>query len=115
MAPRQYSRHMFTNAVRLSSQGEQTLWMADREPFTFQQRTDNLFHVVQEGDTLFSLAGRYFRGAPRAAGFWWVIADYQPQRILDPTLQLAPGTVLVIPSRRMLEETIFSQERRRTG
>lgn len=115
MAPRQYSRFVFSQAVRLSSQNEETLWLADREPFPFQQRNDNIFHVVGENDTLFSLAGKYFRGYPRAAGFWWVIADYQPQRIHDPTLQLAPGAILVIPSRRMLEESIFSQERRKTG
>ena len=70
-------------------------------------------HTVQSGDTLTSLAGRYFRGLPRASGFWWVIADYQPAPITDPTLALSPGTVLVIPSPGTLTGVILADRRRR--
>ena len=115
MPPRQYSRHSFTFGIQLRSRGEKTLWLTDRIPFSFQQRADNRFHVVQSGDSLFSLAGKYFRPYPRAAGLWWVIADFQPQRIHDPTIELTVGFVMVIPSRRVLEEEIFNFSRRKFG
>jgi hypothetical protein len=56
----------------------------EREPFRFRAFPDNRQHVVQQGKTLFSLAGRYFAPLPRASGLWWVIADFQPDPVHDP-------------------------------
>ncbi|MCZ2110357.1 MAG: hypothetical protein LC118_12450 [Dehalococcoidia bacterium] len=57
-----------------------------------------------QGDTLEGLAGRYFAPLPRACGFWWVLADFQPDPIVDPTLELDVGRRLVVPSLRVLTD-----------
>jgi hypothetical protein len=109
MPPRRFSRHTFTSAVQ---DGAGRLVLTDREPFRFRSLPDNRQHVVKEGETLFSLAGRYFAPLNRPAGLWWVIADFQPDPIHDPTIVLEPGRVLVIPSVRTVLEEIFSERRR---
>lgn len=83
------------------------------EPFRFREFSDSKEHVVRQGDTLFTLAGRYFAPQPRACGLWWVIADFQPDPIHDPTLDLEVGRVLIVPSLRTLTEEVFSERRRR--
>lgn len=112
MPPRRFSRHEFARALR---DGAGRLFLSDREPFRFRLFADTRIHAVKEGETLFTLAGRYFRPRPRAAGFWWVIAEFQPDPILDPTLALEPGRRLHIPSVRVLDEEILSERRRRTS
>jgi len=109
MPPRRFSRHMFTSAV-LDAQGR--LYLTEREPFRFRPLPDNRHHLVTEGESLFSLAGRYFAPISRPAGLWWVLADFQPEPICDPTLTLEPGRVVVIPSVRTVLEEIFSEARR---
>jgi len=91
---------------------DERLHLTDREPFRFQPLSDNRQHLVREGDTLFSLAGRYFASLPRPSGLWWVIADFQPEPVHDPTLGLELGRLVVVPSVRTLVEEIFSEKRR---
>ena len=50
---------------------------------------------------------------PRGCGFWWAIADFQPDPIVDPTLDLEPGRRLVVPSLRVLTDVILGEQRRR--
>lgn len=83
------------------------------EPYRFRVFEDNREHVVRQGDSLFTLAGKYFSPLPRACGLWWVIADFQPAPIHDPTIVLEVGRVLVIPSLRTLNDEVFSERRRR--
>lgn len=109
MPPQPFSRYFFTSGIK---DAEENLYLTDREPFRFQKRDDNRFHTVRIGDTLHSIADVAFDGMLNAAQFYWVICDFQPDPILDPTLTLAPGRVLVIPSMRTLTEEIFSEERR---
>lgn len=109
MPPRLYSRHSFTEGV---SDDNDSVYLTEREPFRFQTFADTRTHVVHEGDTLFTLAVRYFAAFKRPAGLWWVIADFQPDPIFDPTIALAPGQVMLIPSERVVVERIFSEERR---
>lgn len=87
--------------------------LTERVPYRFRSRPDNRVHTTSEGEDLFRLAGRYFRSFERPAGLYWVIADYQPEPILDPTLRLAPGRRLIIPSERCVREEILSETRRR--
>jgi hypothetical protein len=109
MPPRRFSRYTFSSAVL---DEDERLVLTDREPFRFRALPDNRQHVVKEGDTLFSLAGRYFAPLPRPAGFWWVIAEFQPDPIHDPTLSLEIGRVVLVPSVRTVVEEVFSEKRR---
>ena len=109
MPPRRFSRYAFSAAVL---DDEERLLLTEREPFRFRPLADNRQHVVKEGESLFSLAGRFFAPLPRPAGLWWVIADFQPDPIHDPTVALEPGRVLIIPSVRTVLEEVFSERRR---
>ena len=113
MPPQRFSMHESTFGIR---DEEGRLFLTDREPFRFRPLPDNRVHQVKEGETLFSLAGRFFRPRPRSAGFWWVIADFQPDDpIHDPTVPLEVGRTLFIPSARTLEEEILNESRRRSA
>ncbi len=94
MPPRTFSRYGQCLGVR-DELGR--LHLTDREPLRFRALPDTRVHVVAEGDTLFSLAGKYFEPLPRACGLWWVIADFQPDPIHDPTLALEGGRTIYIP------------------
>lgn len=109
MPPRQYSRYSFSVATP-DDQGR--VFMSPRIPFRFRVFADTTIYLVRQGDTLYALAGRYYAGLPRPAGLWWVIADFQPEPIVDPTIQLVPGSKLMIPSLRVLQELVFSETRR---
>ncbi len=112
MAPRTGSRHSFTLGVR-DELGRR--FLTEREPYGFRGHADTRVHVVAQGDTLFDLAGRYFAPLPRACGFWWVLADFQPDPIIDPTLELPVGRRLFVPSLRVVTDVILGEPRRTTG
>ena len=112
MPPRRWSRFTFCTALQ---DDDGILFLTEREPFGYQPFADNRLHVVQEGESLFTLAGRYFAPLPRPAGLWWVIADFQPEPILDPTIALTPGATLVIPSLQTIQAEIFNERRRETA
>jgi hypothetical protein len=109
--PRVGSRHSFTFGVHDDAG---VLHLTEREPYRFRSHTDNRVHVVVQGDTLWDLAGRYFAPLPRACGFWWAIADFQPDPIVDPTLVLEPSRRLFIPSLRVLTDVILGEAGRRS-
>ena len=104
------SRYSFCRGVR---DPEGRVYLPDRAPYRYRDHRDNRAHVAVQGDTLFHLAGRYFAPLPRACGFWWAIADFQPDPIVDPTLALEPGRRLFIPSLRVLTDVILGEPRRR--
>lgn len=72
--------------------------LGEREPVSFRDRPDNRTHTVLPGDTLAALASGYFAPLPRACGYWWAIAEYQLEPIVDPTEPLAVGRALIVPS-----------------
>ena len=109
MPPRKFSRHTFTTGI-VDEYANNLL--TDRRPYTFRSLGDNVQHVVKEGETLFTIAGQEFFPMPRPAGLWWIIADFQPIPIHDPTLKLTPGRVLFVPSLRTVQEDILSERRR---
>lgn len=108
MPPRRFSRYSFTSAILDS---EDRLFLTAPQAFRFQNLSDNRRHVVSEGDTLFTLAFKFFKPLPRPAGLWWVIADFQPEPVFDPTLALEPGRVMFIPSIRTVIEDVFNDSR----
>ncbi len=111
MPPRLYSRHAFCEAL---TDDAGRLYLTERVPYGYRDLPDNRVHRVATGDTLQTLAARYFFELPNAAWFWWVIADFQPDPIFDPTIALAPGTLLVVPSTQTVLGRIFDERRRRT-
>lgn len=109
MPPRRLSRHTFTIG-RTDAEGR--FYLSDRKPFRFRKLDDTTLHTVKLGDSLYTLAGRYYAPTPGASRLWWVIADFQPDPIHDPTLDLVEGSVLFVPSLRTVTELIFSETRR---
>jgi len=112
MPPRENSRYAFTTARRDAE--SQKLLLGPRTPFRYEARADNRTHVVQSGDTLWNLAARYFQplgGLPirSAAMLYWIIQDYQPVPIHDPTIRLQEGTTLVIPSVAFVIDRVFTE------
>lgn len=112
MAPYAGSRHSFTQGVQ---DEDGRCLLTEREPYRFAAHADARIHLVTQGDTLFGLAGRYFAPLPRACGFWWAIADFQPDPIIDATLELDVGRRLFVPSTRVLTDVILGEQRRRLG
>jgi hypothetical protein len=108
MPPRRLSRYTFTEAT--ADLGP--LRLTEREPFGYRPLADNRTHLIAESESLWTLAARYFAPFERPAGLWWVIADFQPDPILDPTRRLPVGGTLIIPSVRTVQELIFSDARR---
>ncbi len=118
MPPRQFSRYTYSTAfLEVLPDGTATgaLILSDPEPFRFRPFRDNRIHNVVDGDSLFSLAFKFFRPLPRPSGLYWIIMDFQPDPIHDPTIRLAKGTRLVIPSVRTVLEEVFSEKRRDEG
>jgi hypothetical protein len=112
MPPRKFSRHTFTLGVKDEEVSPGALLLSERQPYIFRSFADNRQHTAKEGETLWTLAARYFSPLPRPSGLWWIIADFQPDPIHDPTLRLELGRVLVIPSVRTITEFILSERRR---
>jgi len=108
MPPQTGSRFSFCLGV-LDEQGRR--YLTEREPYRYRPLPDNRVHRVVDGDTLFDLAGRYFAPLPRACGYWWAIADFQPDPIVDPTIALAAGAEVIVPSLRVLTDVILAPHR----
>jgi hypothetical protein len=84
------------------------VFLTEREPFRYDPKlAGTRTHVVSGGDKLWQLAHRYWQPFPNAEHLWWVIAEFQPQPIMDLTLDLAEGRVLYIPSLRVLQERVI--------
>ena len=112
MAPGINSRYRFCDGVR-DDRGR--LWLTTPEPYRYRALVDNRQHPVLGGDTLWALARRYFPSfGEDARHLWWVISDFQPTPIVDPTLRLDPARVLIIPAERVVREDILSELRRYT-
>jgi len=87
----------YANAeIFMADGGQKALTMRGR--IFFEDQDGIIGHPIEAGDTLWNLAERYWAGLfAEPAEFWWIIADFQPTPILDPTLQLVPGEVIFIP------------------
>lgn len=113
MPPRLNSRYQFCVGYIDPTTGAVTL--TDREPFSFTHFADNIQHQVVNGDTLQTIAQYYYSPIEDAALMWWVIADFQPTPIIDPTISLEIGRVLQVPSLATLQNIIFSQSRQQSS
>jgi hypothetical protein len=114
MPPTLFSRYQF--CVGFTDPTTGAFILNERVPFPYKAFADNRQHIVSGGDTLWGLAHRFFRGVTaNPAWLWWVIADFQPQPIIDPTIDLAPGQVIVIPSPSTLKHVVFSSRLQQTS
>jgi hypothetical protein len=109
MPPRRYSRYTFSTAV-VDVEGR--LFLQERIPFRFRALADTVQYKCTDGDTLQAIAGRYYQGLPRPAGLWWVLADFQPEPVFDPTVKLLAGQTIYVPSLRTVQELVFNDARR---
>ena len=109
--PGAMSRYLFATASEVDGVAE----LGDVEPYGYRVHADTVEHVVAEGDSLFTLAGRYYADVPRGCGLWWAIADFQPEPIVDATLALTVGSTIHIPSERVVLNEILGEGRRRTA
>lgn len=106
--PDETSRYLLSEEVELDD--GTIVWTAP-PPVSYLGLTDDVMHVVTEGETLFTLAMRYYIRLQRPEQYWWAIADYQPIPIGDPIAPLPAGKKIVIPSIRTLQEIILSEDR----
>ena len=113
MPASRFSRHEFCPGYKNTAG---YIGLYDRVPYRFVDLVDNRTHLVKEGDSLWTLAGKYFASLGKderpASSLWWVIADFQDPPIIDPTVRLSPGTTIVIPSEKTVSTRIFDPRRR---
>lgn len=100
-----YSRYRICTVQR---ELDYTMHILPRIRLYYAEVEGTTVHKVIEGDTLFTLADSYFQGLPSPASFWWAIADFQPDPILDPTLKLSTDTYLFIPPTDLVQDFILS-------
>ena len=96
MPPGIGSRHLQTLTVTRTTDGQ--AYLLDREPIRYVDRADNKRIIAQQSDTWQSLAANYLEPLPNPDNFYWVICDFQPDPIIDPTIQPTPGTIVYIPA-----------------
>ena len=77
---------------------------------------DNKVHTVTGGESLQDIAHKYFGdfGSDTfpAAALWYIVAQFQPTPIIDPTLRLPAGLRLYIPSKAYVASRVFDKSRR---
>lgn len=81
-------------------------YLSTRDRLLYRDRDDNRIRVCRKDERLWGVAHVEMRRVfpERPIGLWWVIGDYQPVPIHDPTLVLASGTRLVIPPDELVRE-----------
>jgi len=95
-------------ACQSSQAGAGRMILGERSPYSYRPHADNVIHRVVEGDTLQLLAGAYFSPLQRACGYWWAIADFQPEPTLNPLVSLyLQRAHVVVPSLRVLTDHIL--------
>jgi len=103
MPPRINTRYQYSRAFQ---DAESRWYLEVPRPFRFSNQIDNLPYRVKTGDTLQVLAYRFFRGLEGAPQFWRAIAEFND--IIDATLPLTVGRLLIIPSLRWVREVFLA-------
>lgn len=105
MPPRKNSRYEKCFGIE---DEDGNLYLTERDPFLYDKDLPGTKkHTVVKGDTLNNLAYEYFKPIPNAEHLWWIIAEFQPTPILDPTIDLVDGTILYIPSPSVVRRKVF--------
>lgn len=111
-APDRYSRYRFS--LRAKDAAGRS-FLTEPPKYGYRAYSDNIQHQVQDGDTWWSIAARYYSSIERGALLYWLICDYQPVPIHDPTVPPETGSTVIVPSVRIVLEEILSERRRRSG
>jgi hypothetical protein len=75
-----------------------------RGRFTYRKFFDNVAHVCREGDTLWGISAQYYNEQfDRPELLYWIVADFQPIPIVDPTIAFSAGDVVQVPSVRVVK------------
>lgn len=107
-----YSRHKHDDLIKGDSGRTSGLvFTATRPKFHYTGDTGEIPYVVEAGDSLATLAARYFGGMGLSLPslLYWAIADFQPEPLLDPTIDLTPGTIVYIPSAATLQAWLMRE------
>ena len=107
MPPRKNSRYQFCLAVRRTGK----LFLSTPVPFRFEEHADTVIHYTTEGQTIDQIAEYYY--GDNGWRYWWAIAQFQPNPIVDPTLSFQANTEILIPSKRVLTQIIQNPDRRK--
>jgi len=89
---------------------EDRVFVSLPERLPSMERDDSGIHVVQseDGETLMDIAILYYKGLFRnPVDMWEVIAQFQEHTIVDPSVPLSRGTVLLIPSTEYISDVAF--------
>jgi hypothetical protein len=105
MPPRENSRLQFAEGV-VDAAG--CTWLTAVNPYRYVDFPDNEPYTVKDGETLGGLAFDHYGDA----NLYWVIMDFQPEPLHDPTIALEAGSVLILPSYRTVFEEILSENQR---
>jgi hypothetical protein len=85
------------------------LSLGPRDRFLYTDVEGIIPHVVSDGDNLWSLAAKYYGSEQEdETNYWWVIAEFQPKPIIDPTLRLEAGIIILIPPLSWIQEGLAS-------
>lgn len=79
-----------------------------RRRLEYMGHDDDIAYEVQPGDTWHILAYKFYGDEFGGADLWWVIADYQPEPVLDPTVMPTVGDILMIPAPNIVQDFILS-------
>lgn len=113
MPPVKHSRHQYT--IGLTNTAGET-FLTDPVPVRYIESSDTIVHVVQEGERMENIAHRYYSvfETPTfpVAGLAWIIRDFQPVPIIDPTLKLKAGTKVYVPAPSFVQQRVFDERRR---
>lgn len=105
MPPQNQSRYL---AVFAQKDASGRMFLSERSRFAFDiSLPGTRIHTVSQGESLHTIAWRYFSPLPDAEHLWWVIAEFQPVPIADLTLDLEIGRTLYIPATRVVQERIL--------
>lgn len=83
--------------------GQKTTFVLGHEPVRFREREDNQRWVARLGDTWPHLSTVFYK-TPR---LWWVIADYQPDTVMEPLAPIEAGRLIYVPSFEFVRSNVL--------
>jgi len=80
--------------------------------FRYKEIDDNIIHIAKDNESLWEIATQYYSDVLQNPSLhYWIIADYQPEPILDPTQTMVQGRTIYVPSIRTIETLINNPDR----